>query len=170
MTSLRGQREVGALIPKHRSLNSRSSAMTLACCSLCSETTGTEDKIESCPHTWWSSECEFFLNRPHIKKQEKTSRQLLVTIFLNISFSLKVQSPGTSLVVEWPRCCIPMLGAGVQPLVREPDPTCCTKVCISHWRLQLLHATAKTRPDQRNRHEGKKSSENNTTLQKYFLN
>lgn len=30
-------------------------------------------------------------------------------------------------MVEWPRCCIPMLGAGVQPLVRELDPTCCNQ-------------------------------------------
>ena len=36
---------------------------------------------------------------------------------------IKKDIPGTSLVAQWLRICLPMQGTGVRALVRE-DPTC----------------------------------------------
>ena len=58
-----------------------------------------------------------------------------VCCFASSDICSKATLTGTSLVVHWLRLCAPSVGAGVQPLVRELDPTC--------HSLGFAHAAAK---------------------------
>ena len=52
------------------------------------------------------------------------SYQRSLVVGSSTSMVIKIQSPGTSLVVQWLRIHLPMQGTRVRALVLE-DPTCC---------------------------------------------
>ena len=81
-------------------------------------------------------------NGKHLCHKNKEMISLLIAEKINISYMkncLKVKLPGTSLVVQWLRICLPMQGTWVWALVRE-DPTChgATKpVRCNYWACTL---------------------------------
>ena len=89
---------------------------------------GTIVKIMTAVSNASKGRCEQWVR---MKKQIKTagekdnSIQVSMCLEESVAISIKVKNipPGTSLVAQWLRICLPMQGTRVRSLVRE-DPTC----------------------------------------------
>ena len=101
------------------------------CCSV----SPADDSMWECGHFW-----QIF---SFCKKNQK-SGFLSKTQHPNFKCWLKKKNPGTPLVVQWIRICLPKQGMWVQSLLQEdfaclqaPSPSCATTepACCSYWSL-----------------------------------
>ena len=100
---------------------------------------------------------------PYVKWIQGGESWRSIQFFLYERGKIRIYAPGTSLVAQWLRICLPMQGSWVRSLVRE-DPTChtatkpmrhnywaCALESVSHnyWaRLPRAHAPQQEKPPQ----------------------